>query len=280
MEAAEPGWALSVKGLSALRGRSKDKAATDDGRDNGPETDVDNGNVLSDPGNTANDEELEAAFKALHAAVARTKTAIAGGSRPADRSFFEHNALTHDPDWDEDARLDEWRRAIGMTDEYPPLLAAALALTSWKAIEPLEHIPWIGRQLAAALLQSRGKTRSHFACLNVGLKAIPHERRRSNDETNRLVAMIEAFAVAAEIGLKDHDRWLTVRAQLERKLERRRSTSKLPALVDYMMSLPIASAAMIAKELQVTPRAAQDLVGELGLREATGRNRYRAWGIL
>ncbi|WP_245439194.1 helix-turn-helix domain-containing protein [Bradyrhizobium sp. SK17] len=35
---------------------------------------------------------------------------------------------------------------------------------------------------------------------------------------------------------------------------------------------------MIAQELRITPRAAQDLVGELGLREATGRDRYRAWG--
>jgi hypothetical protein len=37
---------------------------------------------------------------------------------------------------------------------------------------------------------------------------------------------------------------------------------------------------MIAKELKMTPRAAQDLVAELSLREATGRRRYRAWGIL
>ncbi|MCA9660976.1 MAG: hypothetical protein KC486_21725 [Myxococcales bacterium] len=46
------------------------------------------------------------------------------------------------------------------------------------------------------------------------------------------------------------------------------------------MTRPIASAGMIAAELKITPRAAQDLVGELGLREATGRGRYRAWGIL
>ena len=37
---------------------------------------------------------------------------------------------------------------------------------------------------------------------------------------------------------------------------------------------------MVAKELGVTPRAAQTMVAELGLREATGRRRYRAWGIL
>jgi hypothetical protein len=37
---------------------------------------------------------------------------------------------------------------------------------------------------------------------------------------------------------------------------------------------------MIAAALGVTPRAAQDMVAELGLREMTGRGRYRAWGIL
>jgi len=46
------------------------------------------------------------------------------------------------------------------------------------------------------------------------------------------------------------------------------------------LSRPLVSAGMIAKQLKITPRAAQDLVAELGLRELTGRGRYRAWGIL
>ena len=37
---------------------------------------------------------------------------------------------------------------------------------------------------------------------------------------------------------------------------------------------------MIGKALGVTPRAAQNLVAELALREATGRGRYREWGVL
>jgi hypothetical protein len=37
---------------------------------------------------------------------------------------------------------------------------------------------------------------------------------------------------------------------------------------------------MIAAEVGVTPRAAQAMVVDLGLRELTGRSRYRAWGIL
>jgi hypothetical protein len=45
------------------------------------------------------------------------------------------------------------------------------------------------------------------------------------------------------------------------------------------MTHPIASAGMIARELGVTPRAAQNLVAELGLREATGRGRYGLGGL-
>ena len=63
-------------------------------------------------------------------------------------------------------------------------------------------------------------------------------------------------------------------------IARRTTTPKLPALLDFVLIRPIVSAGMIAAELKITPRAAQNLVVELSLREATGRGRYRAWGIL
>jgi hypothetical protein len=88
------------------------------------------------------------------------------------------------------------------------------------------------------------------------------------------------MAAAARVGLEAHDRWLMARTVLTRKLAGRRVSSHLPALIDYVLSRPIVSAGMVAKQLGVTPRAAQTMVAELGLREATGRRRYRAWGIL
>jgi hypothetical protein len=88
------------------------------------------------------------------------------------------------------------------------------------------------------------------------------------------------MTAAAEAGRKDHDRWLMAINLLARKLAGRRTTSKLPGLLDYVLTRPIVSAGMVAAELKITPRAAQNLVAELGLREATGRGRYRAWGIL
>ncbi len=188
--------------------------------------------------------------------------------------------VVYDADWDEDEKLEEWRNAVRRTNDLPPVLAAAMALEAWDAIEPLQHSPWLGPLLASALLRHRGKARSHLPCLNSGLRALQREQRRARDRGARLVAFINAFSAGAVKGMGDHDRWSLARRQLERKLVDRRSTSKLPALIDYVMSRPIVSAGMAAKELSVTPRAVQDLVAELGLRETTGKRRYRAWGVL
>ncbi|MCA8896655.1 MAG: hypothetical protein KDA48_15465, partial [Amphiplicatus sp.] len=68
--------------------------------------------------------------------------------------------------------------------------------------------------------------------------------------------------------------------QLERKAAGRRSTSSLPVAIELLLSRPIVSAHMVAKAARITPRGALNLMGELGVREITGRGRYRAWGIL
>jgi hypothetical protein len=46
------------------------------------------------------------------------------------------------------------------------------------------------------------------------------------------------------------------------------------------MSRPLVSAGMVAETLDVTPQAARRIVLELGLREMTGRGRFRAWGVV
>ena len=68
--------------------------------------------------------------------------------------------------------------------------------------------------------------------------------------------------------------------QLERRLRERRVSSKLPDLVELVLSRPLVSTGMIQDRLKVTQQGALNLVGELGLREMTGRGRFRAWGIM
>ncbi|KYK46240.1 hypothetical protein A1D31_33170 [Bradyrhizobium liaoningense] len=278
---AKPDWALSAPGLSCLRGRGeREETSTRKEGEGGFEIDEapEGAEVgLELPlGVLKTDPHLAAAFDAVDAANARAER------RLADETRFrpERDSLIYDPDWDEEERLDHWRDVVDQTRGLPPTLAGAIAADAWGEIEPLEHTPWLGRLLTAALLRDRGKTRSHLPCLHAGLKSIPRERRRPRDAAARLVVQLEAMTAAAESGRKDHDRWLMTRNLLARKLAGRRATSKLPALLDYVLTRPIVSAGMIAAELGITPRAAQNLVAELGLREATGRGHYRAWGVL
>jgi hypothetical protein len=144
----------------------------------------------------------------------------------------------YDLEWDEDARLAQWFAIVDETHDLPPTLAAAIAHEAWRAIEPRQRATGLGRLLASAVLRDRGKTRAHLPRLAAGAKAVSRERRRSRDATTRLVAELETIAAAAEEGLKQHDRWLLARMLLLRKLDGRRSTSKLPELIEYVISRP------------------------------------------
>ncbi len=284
--AGEPGWALSPGGLDALRGgrgeRAPDKAESPAGGevDEGdPKADAGDGERFAPAPDAYGDDELASLLAGVDQAIAKAERALrtgpqAAAPRPA------RDPLVYDGDWNEAARLSDWRETLAQTRALPPTLAAALALEAWDQIQPLEHRPWLGALLAAALLRERGKARAHLPCLAVGLRAVPRGHRRSGDPAARLIAWLDAIMAAAEAGLKDHDRWLTARMLLMRKLEGKRGNSSLPGLIEMVLSRPLVSAGMIARELKVTSRAAQDLVRELGLREATGRGRYRAWGIL
>jgi hypothetical protein len=286
--AAKPEWALSAAGLAGLRGRGGqgDREADrlnrngEEDEARGPEdedSDADTGDAFRV---APTDDRLADVFAAVDAAIAQADRTLAGENNGRRQPQPERDPLVYDLDWDEDERLDAWRTVVDQTRNLPPTLASSIAADAWAVIEPLQHTPWLGRLLGASVLRERGKARMHLPCLHEGLKAIPRERRRPADRAGRLAVQLEAIAAAAAAGLKDHDRWLTARTLLARKLNGHRSTSRLPALLDYVLTRPIVSAGMIAEELEITPRAAQDLVGKLGLREATGRGRYRAWGVL
>lgn len=120
----------------------------------------------------------------------------------------------------------------------------------------------------------------HLAALYLGARAIGRERRQSRDHTTRPLAFIDAVHEGAVAGIKEHDRLMLARAQMERRLKGRRSTSKLPQLIELVLSRPLVSSGMIEKQLGVTTAGALDLIGELELREITGRGRYRAWGVM
>ncbi|MHC2459929.1 hypothetical protein ACVMIX_006633 [Rhizobium leguminosarum] len=213
--------------------------------------------------------------------LARSDAAIEAAKRPGRGGALVKDPLVYDLDWDEEERLEEWRGVLLQTQDLPAVLQAVVALDAWNDLSVLQHAPWLGRLLSASIPRQAGiTTGAYLAAINVGLKTVLVDRRRHRNRETRLLAIAHGLIANAEIGLKEHDRLELARKMLERRLIGKRTSSKLPALIDLVISRPLVSIGMIAKELAVTPRAALRIVEELGLREMTGRGRFRAWGLL
>ncbi|MER9203901.1 RHE_PE00001 family protein [Mesorhizobium sp. M0933] len=285
ISAQKPDWALSRDGFLALTGRGGAMPAA--GQKSRDGEGAGTASVEADDRDDAEADRLAEEFAEIDAVLARSSKILSGAEVPGRKEETSRhdrpepqNGLIYDLDWNEEERLAEWQAVLADTRELPVVMRAAILLEAWSDIEVLQHAVWLGPLLVAALLRQEGLAANHLASLHLGAKNIPRERRRARNRSDRLLACLDAIHDAALAGLKEHDRLVMAKNQVERRLRERRASSKLPDLVELVLSRPLVSTGMIQERLKVTKQGALNLVSELGLREMTGRGRFRAWGIV
>ncbi len=164
-------WALSPDGIRSLRQDRTEQAwsvASSGKAGTGVTSEIvdDDRNDAGQGASEDDDPDLLDEFAEIDALLARSEAAIAQARKPGRAPA---DPLVYDLDWDEDARLDEWRTVQRQARDLPAMLQAIVVLDAWYSLDVLQHAPWLGRLLSASLLRQAGiTTQNHLAAINTG----------------------------------------------------------------------------------------------------------------
>ena len=187
-----------------------------------------------------------------------------------------------DVEWDEDERADQWREILSGLPPAPVLLKAAVAWDAWLQIEPLHGGAWRSALMAAAVMRAGGLTLHHQCALGIGARKSRFRYDSRTPLEQRVAGFLDWVTIGATLGQDELKRLSLAHQVLGRVAQSKHVDSRLPALIDMVISRPLISAEIAQRELKLTSTGFRRLLRQLGtsVKELTGRRRYQVWGIL
>lgn len=187
-----------------------------------------------------------------------------------------------DVEWDEDERADWWREILASMPPAPVMLKAAVAWDAWLQVEPLHGGAWRAALMAAAVLREGGLTLHHQFALGIGARKSRYRYDARAPLEQRLAGFLDWVTIGATLGQEELKRLSLAHQVLGQVARAKHVDSRLPALIDMVLSRPLISAEIAQRELKLTSTGFRRLLKQLGssVKELTGRRRYQVWGIL
>lgn len=164
----------------------------------------------------------------------------------------------------------------------PAFLGGLVLLDQWLFNEA-ERFTDIGPLLCLAHWRARGFVTAHCPQLGRALWKSRLRWQRNADYVERIKSLAHICAELAKSGHAELDRLSLAYELMQRRVEGRSTNAKVKLLPALFIELPLVSAAIIAKRLDVTQQAVDYMLAQLGPalpRELTGRTKYRAWGVV
>ncbi len=164
----------------------------------------------------------------------------------------------------------------------PAFLGGVLLLDHWLYHEG-ERFTDTGPLLLGAHWKAAGFMTAHSPSIARGLWKARNRWQRHMEFEDRVRNLMAAFTDIAKSGNADLDRLSLAQEVMLNKVPAKGRHVKLREMIAVFVELPLVSNAILMKRLKVTKQAVDYLLSQLGSslpRELTGRERYRAWGVL
>lgn len=199
----------------------------------------------------------------------------------ASASVYERPDAFYDPEWDQAGRLERWREAMAATSKLPPLLAAAIAWDAWHALMPEQQGSWRATLLAALVLNARGRCNGWMVPLDTGQWVQRRAWRATDAAPKRIAMFLDVVEASVLHATKELTGLAAARERLLLRLKGLRKNSKLPDLVELLISRPLVSIPMAQRAIRVSKQAVARMLSQLGStpREISERRRYRCWTV-